>query len=68
MEYVVVFLAGAVAAASALLIGYFRTVSLLRAEQRRVKSWDVQLKAESADLRTTGLEYLSKDNPNWTEQ
>ena len=50
MEYVIVFLAGAAAAASALLIGYFGYVSLVRAEQRRVRSWDARLKAESADL------------------
>ncbi len=50
MEYVVVFVGGALAAVSALLIGYFRYVSLLRAEQRQVRTWDAQLKAESADL------------------
>lgn len=50
MTYIVVFLAGAAASASALLIGYFGYVRLLRTEQRRVKSWDARLKVESADL------------------
>lgn len=50
MAYFVVFMAGAAASASVLLIGYFGYVSLLRAEQRRVRNWDVRLKAESADL------------------
>ena len=37
MEYFVIFLAGVAAAASALLIGYLGYVSLLRAQQRRVR-------------------------------
>ncbi len=50
MEYVVVFLGGALAAASALLIGYFGYVSLLRLQQRRVASWNTRLKAEASAL------------------
>ena len=50
MTYIVLFLAGAALSAGALLIARLRYVSLLQAEQRRVRSWDTRLKAESADL------------------
>jgi hypothetical protein len=50
MGFVVFFLAGAVAAASGLLIGYFGYANLLRVERRRVRSWDTRLRADSADL------------------
>ncbi len=43
MEYIVVFLAGAAASASALVIGYFGYARLLRAERRRVRGWDSRL-------------------------
>ena len=51
MEWIVVFLGGAVAASSALLIGYFGRILFLQAEGRRIESWDARLKAESAELR-----------------
>jgi hypothetical protein len=51
MEYIILFLAGAAASASALVIGYLGYASLVRVEQRRVKSWHSRLAAESTDLK-----------------
>ncbi len=56
MEYFVLFLAGAAAAASALLIGYFGYVRLVQTEKQRVQSWNNRLKTESADLDRQKLE------------
>ncbi len=50
MDFIVFFLAGALAAASGLLIGYFGYLRLLRSQQRRVRGWNARLKAESAAL------------------
>ena len=50
MEYVILFLAGAAAAASTLVIAYFGYASLLRADRRRVSSWDARLTAQAFDL------------------
>jgi hypothetical protein len=61
MEYVVVFLGGAAAAASVLLIGYFRYFRLLRAKQRRVEDWNDRLLADFATLKQRTKEILEKE-------
>jgi hypothetical protein len=48
MDYVIVFIAGALASGSALLIGYFGYLKILRIEQRRVRSWNARLTADAA--------------------
>ena len=50
MEYVVVFLAGAAAASSALVIWYFGYVTLLHRREVSLKSWDARLKADLSTL------------------
>ncbi len=62
MTYLVVFLAGAVASASALLIGYFGYVNLLLAEQRRARKWNTRLEAESVDLGQRARELIEKQS------
>jgi hypothetical protein len=50
MEYIVVFIAGAAASASAILIGYFGYLGMVRIERRRVRSWDARLREYSTQL------------------
>ena len=50
MVYIVLFLAGMAASASALIIGYFGYASLLRTERRRVRGWDTRLRQQAAAL------------------
>jgi hypothetical protein len=50
MEYVVIFIAGMAAAASALLIAYWGYFSLVRADHRRTRKWQARLEADSVDL------------------
>lgn len=57
MDFVVMFVAGAAASVSILVVVYLRYIQLLQAEKRRVRSWDARLKADAADLtqRATAL-------------
>lgn len=56
MEYILVFLAGASAAASGLIIWYHTQVALLRKERRDVEHQADRLKAESSNLATKSAE------------
>jgi len=61
MDFIVFFLAGAAAAASGLLIGYFGYVRLLRVQQRKVRGWNTRLKAESAALEQRANALTNKE-------
>jgi hypothetical protein len=50
MDYVIVFIGGALASASGLLIGYFGYLGVLRAQQRRVRAWSTRLSTEAGKL------------------
>ena len=50
MEYVVLFLAGALASASVLVIGYFQYAGRVRLERQRVTDWSARLTARTAEL------------------
>jgi hypothetical protein len=50
MEYVVCFVGGAAAAASALLIWYFGYITLLRSERNAIKAREVQIHSDSLKL------------------
>ena len=50
MEYIVVFLAGALAAASALVIGYYGYLGVLKAMRRRLTDWDTRLSSNALAL------------------
>ncbi|MGA2031445.1 MAG: GIY-YIG nuclease family protein [Thermoguttaceae bacterium] len=50
MEYIVVFLAGAAAAAAPLLIAYYGYVAIVRAQRRRAVAWGVRLAQQTNSL------------------
>jgi hypothetical protein len=50
MIYVVVFVAGAAAVASALVIWYFSYFAMLRKKEHSLKAWDDRLKSDSSNL------------------
>lgn len=50
MDYVIVFLAGAIAAASGLAIWYYAYVSLLKKERKSLKNGEDRVASQLADI------------------
>jgi hypothetical protein len=62
MAYIVVFLAGATASASVLLIAYLRYIRFLRIEKRRITKWNTRLIGETTELAQQAKTLVDKQS------